>query len=538
FLASIFINIFAVLGSLFSMNVYDRVVPNGAIETLYTLASGMILMHLFDFMLKVVRGYFLDVINKKTDIRLTSMIFDHLLHIQMLAKPKSVGSFSSMIGQFESFRDFFTSASMATLIDIPFVLFFIGVIWFLSGPLVLAVVLAIPFIVIATLVTQYMCYERVKLSMRLSSQKNALLIEYLGSLEAIKFWGAQSQLQQRWDAIIAESARVHTEIKTIQSLSSNFCQVVQSLSYVGMICYGVTLIIAHQLTMGALIGASILSSKALTPILQVGQLMLRWQHAKSSLEGMDQLMKMPLETQENALSVYDMKGHFQFSKVKFTYAEGSLPTLVDIDLEIKAGDRIGIVGANGSGKSTLIKMLLGLYRATEGNLLLDGMDIKQFNMTSLRRAIGYVPQDIHLVHGTLRENITMGCEYVTQQALLRATHDAGLMDFIGQHPKGLDMMIGERGETLSGGQRQAIALARALLNDPKILILDEPTSALDFQAESQFIENVQRILIDKTLIIVSHRQAPLRLCQELIVMHQGRIVKRQPLQFEVAKGAS
>jgi ATP-binding cassette subfamily C protein LapB len=305
-----------------------------------------------------------------------------------------------------------------------------------------------------------------------------------------------------------------------------------------MICYGVTLIISHQLTMGALIGASILSSKALTPILQVGQLMLRWQHAKSSLEGMDQLMKMPLETQENALSVYDMKGHFQFSKVKFSYAEGSLPTLVDIDLEIKAGDRIGIVGANGSGKSTLIKMLLGLYRATEGNLLLDGMDIKQFNMTSLRRAIGYVPQDIHLVHGTLRENITMGCEYVTQQALLRATHDAGLMDFIGQHPKGLDMMIGERGETLSGGQRQAIALARALINDPKILILDEPTSALDFQAESQFIDNVQRILIDRTLIIVSHRQAPLRLCQELIVMHQGRVMKRQPLQFEVAKGAS
>jgi ATP-binding cassette subfamily C protein LapB len=398
FLASIFINIFAVLSSLFSMNVYDRVVPNGALETLYTLASGMVLMNIFDFILKIVRAYFLDNINKKTDVRLTSMIFDQLLHIQLSVKPKSVGGFSSMVSQFESFRDFFTSASMATIIDMPFGLFFLGIIWFLGGSLVLPVLLAIPFIVLATVITQYMSHERVKIGLKLSSQKNALLIEYLGSLEAIKFWGAQAQLQQKWDAIITESARIHGEIKTIQSISSYFCQLVQSLSYVAMITYGVMLIIEQKLTMGALIGSSILSSRALTPILQIGQLMLRWQHAKSSLQGMDSLMKMPLETQINPLSVHDMNGHFKFLKVKFTYPEGNQPTLVDIDLEIKPGDRIGVVGANGSGKSTLVKMLLGLYRPTEGHVLLDGMNINQFHMTSLRRAIGYVPQDIHLIH--------------------------------------------------------------------------------------------------------------------------------------------
>ncbi len=537
FLASIFINIFAVITSLFSMNVYDRVVPNSALETLYTLALGMLLMNFFDFLLKVMRSYFLDHINKKTDVKLTSMIFDHLLHIKLQSKPKSVGSFSSMINQFESFRDFFTSATMATIIDIPFTLFFIAVIWFLGGPLVLTVLIAVPLVAVATIITQKMSYERVKLSMKLAGQKNAILIEYLASLEAIKFWGAQHQMQQRWDSIIVESAKVHGEIKTIQTVSSYFCQLVQSLSYISMIVYGVILITDAKLTMGALIGSSILSSRAIAPILQVGQLMLRWQQAKSSLDGMDQLMKMPLETKEHSLSVHDMAGHFKFIKAKFQYPDAPQPALIDIDLDLRPGQRIGIVGSNGSGKSTLVKMLLGLYSPTEGNVLLDGMDINQFHMTALRKAIGYVPQDIHLIHGTLRENITMGYSQVAQEDLIQACKEAGLMEFIGGHPKGLDMVVGERGETLSGGQRQAIALARALIGNPKILILDEPTSALDYQAENNFIENVGRIIGSRTLIMVSHRQSPLKLCKELVIMNQGRIVARQPLQVENQKQA-
>lgn len=529
FFASIFINIFAVISSVYAMNVYDRVVPNGALETLYTLSLGILLIHSFDFLLKSLRSSLLDWANKKMDLRLTTAIFDQLLHIQLKSRPRSLGGFASQISQFESFREFFASASMTVLVDLPFMFFFMGVIYYLGGPLLWTVLAPIPIVALITASTHARTHELIKTSMRLSAQKNAQLIEYLGALEAIKFWGAQDVLQQRWNRLVRESTRVYGQIKNIQTTSSYLCYFVQNVAYVAMIVHGVLLITQGRLTMGALIGCSILSSKALAPVLQIGQLMLRWQQAQQSLQGMDELMKLPLEIPQKALSTASVQGVFRFDKAHFHYEQDGPPVLQDINLTIKPGDRIAIVGSNASGKTTLIKMLLGLYQPTEGAVLLDEINLQQFDLTALRHLIGYVPQDIQIVHGTIKDNITIGCRHVPDEAIWKAAEISGLLTWLKGHPKGLDLIVGERGSTLSGGQKQALALARALVHNPPILILDEPTSSLDFQAEAAFVAHLEAALGRRTLIMVSHRQVPLRLCQEVVVLQQGRIVSKQSM---------
>jgi ATP-binding cassette subfamily C protein LapB len=536
-LGSVFINIFAIFSSVFSMNVYDRVVPNGAVETLYTLSIGMVVLYSFDLGFKVLRSLLLDSANKKIDFALSSMIFEHLLQIPLSLRPKSLGGFSSLVTQFESFREFFASATLATLVDLPFMVLFIGMIWYMGGSLVWTVLITVPLIAAITAGTQWACYGRVRTNLRQSGQKNALLIEALGSLESIKFWGAQAVFQRRWDSALKDSATIHAEIKSIQTISSYLCQVVQSLSYVLMIVYGVLMILKGQLSMGALIGCSILSSRALAPVLQIGQLVLRWHHAKSSYEGMNNLMKMPSETLKNPLSVHGLQGVFEFSHVKFRYGEDLSFALDDVSFTLKPGNRLGVIGANGSGKSTLLKMLLGLYTPTEGQVRLDGFDLRQFHLTGLRQIIGYVPQDVQLIHGTLRDNMIIGCHGVSQQRLIEVAQQTGIMEWIGGHPKGFDMVIEERGQNLSGGQRQAIALARALMSDPKIFVLDEPTSALDFQAESEFLKRLEVLLPGKTLILISHRQAPLQLCQEVLALQNGKVLKRHSLQFNQTQKA-
>lgn len=524
FMASIAINIFAVISSIFAMNIYDRVIPNQAIETLYTLGFGMIGMYLFDFILKTLRSYFIDQTNKKTDLKLNSLIFNHLSHISLKDKPASVGGFSSLMGQFETFREFFNSASMATFIDIPFSLLFLWTIHYLAGPLVLVPLCALPLIALSALLTSFACYGLNKESMKISSQKQTLLIEYLAAIEAVKYWGAQRQLGQKWDETIAQSAVVFGKLKFRQSLHSHICQGIQSISYIILIGYGVHLIIEQQMTMGALIGSSILFSRALSPIINLGQLIVRWQNAMTSLKGMDSLLKMPQEDLGRDLLAERVVGNFQFDSVSLTYPKEERPAVENINLSILPKEKIGIIGANGSGKSSFLKMLLGLYEATSGSILLDGLDIRQYNPSSLRSIIGYVPQDIHLLCGTLRENITMGYPFVDDAQVLKACELAGLKELIGSSEKGLNKMITERGFSLSGGQRQALALARALLLDPKILIFDEPTSSLDSNSEMSFLKTIQTVSQDKTLIIVSHRQAPLHLTQRTLVFHQGQLV--------------
>lgn len=524
FFASIFINIFAIISSVFAMNIYDRVIPNQALETLYTLCIGMFFMYLFDLALKTIRSYFIDMTNKKTDVELNALIFKHLSHISLKNKPTSVGSFSSLMGQFESFREFFNSASMATFIDIPFCLLFLFIIHYLGGSLVLIPLIALPCIALCAIITSYLCYELNKESMKVSSQKQTLLIEYLSAIEGVKYWNAQRQVGQKWDEVITQNAIIFGKIKFRQSLNTHICQMIQSISYVLLIAYGVHLIIAQEMSMGALIGCSILFSRALAPIVNLGGLIVRWQNAMTSLKGMDDVIKLPQENLGKDLLAESAKGHFQFTDVSLSYAEGSEAALKNITLTIKPGEKIGIIGANGSGKSSFLKLFLGLYDPDQGSLLLDGLDIRQYNPTSLRSLVGYVPQDIHLLCGTLRDNITMGYPHISDEQVLDACKKAGLMSLIGNCEKGLNKMVTERGFSLSGGQRQSLALARALLLNPKILIFDEPTSALDHQSEAEFLQTIGQVSQDKTLIIVSHRQSPLHLTQKILIFHQGKIV--------------
>ncbi len=535
---TVFINIFALFSSVFSMNVYDRVVPNGAVETLYTLSFGMLILYSFDLAFKILRSRLLDAANLQIDIALSKQIFEHLLKVPLALKPKSLGGFSSLVTQFESFREFFASATLATLVDLPFMFLFIGMIAYMGHALVWTQLITVPLVAMITLGTQWLCQERVKKQQKTSSQKQTLLVESLYNLESIKFWGAEDVFQRRWALVLENSAQVHREIKSIQTVSSYLSQTVQSLAYVLMITYGVLMILEGSLTMGALIGCSILSSRALAPILQIGQLVLKWQQAKNSYQAMSQLVALPSESKKEGLSAHNIDGFFEYQSVTFRYSADHQPSLNQVNCQIRPGDKIGIVGPNGSGKSTFLKMMLGLYVPTEGQVRLDGFHLQQFNMSDLRQKIGYVPQEVQLISGTLKDNLLIGCRSVSQEHLIQVLKDSGIYQWISGHPKGLDMFIEERGQNLSGGQKQSIGLARALMSNPKILLLDEPTSSLDFQAENSFIESLERCLENRTLVVVSHRHAPLKLCKEILVFQNGQIVKRQELSMAPTSHAS
>ncbi len=529
-LAAILINFFAIATSLFAMNVYDRVVPNNAIETLWVLTIGMGIVLAFDFTLKILRGYLVDVAGKIADIQLAGRVFEHVLGIRMAARPKSAGAFASNLRDFETLRDFFTSATLTSLVDLPFLLLFILIIWALGGIVAIVPMMGIPLVIGVGLLLQHPLNRIVRRTFREASQKHGLLVEAINGLETIKSVGAEGRLQRAWEGLVSATADSANQSRLISAIMVNFANLVGNAVYVGVIVVGVYEIAAGRLTTGGLIACSILAGRAMAPLGQVAAVLTRYNQARTALETLNSIMQLPSERPANKTFVHRpaVKGAIELKNVSFSYPGQKLPALTDVSFRIAPGERVGLIGRIGSGKSTIEKLVLGLYEPDTGAVLIDGIDVRQLDPADLRRNIGCVPQDIVLFQGSIRENITLGAPFVDDAAVLRAAAVSGVEDFVSRHPSGYDLNVGERGEMLSGGQRQAVAIARALLLDPPVLVLDEPTSAMDNGAESRFIQRLARELAGRTLLLVTHRASLLVLVERLIVMDGGRIVADGP----------
>jgi ATP-binding cassette subfamily C protein LapB len=528
--AALLINIFALVMPLFTMNVYDRVVPNNAVETLWVLTAGIGLSLIFNFVLTTIRSHVVDTASKRIDVKLSAQIMERVLDLRMENKPVSVGSFAANLRSFESIRDFIASASLTTLVDLPFILLFLAVLAWISPWLVIPPAIAIVIVLLVSLAAQASMESLVMSTFQASAQRNAVLVESLAGLETLKTLNAQGSAQRNWERSTKFLAHLGTKIKFISSATVSFVQTAQQLVTVAVIVIGAYLVQDSAISLGGIIASSMIAGRCLAPLGQVAGLMMQYQNARTSLDSIDGYMNMPIEhpAQKTFVPRPTLQGEIEFRNVTFTYPNSSEPSLRNISFKLKAGEKVGIIGRIGSGKTTLEKLVLGLYAPTEGTVLIDGVDISQIDPADLRRAIGYVPQDPVLFYGSLKHNLTMGAPFADDVNMLSVAETAGVNEFANMHPDGYDMLIGERGDSLSGGQRQSIAVARALINDPPILLLDEPSSNMDHQSESALKTRLQAAGADRTMILVTHRTALLDMVERLIVIDGGRIMADGP----------
>ncbi|TRN25141.1 type I secretion system permease/ATPase [Vibrio furnissii] len=532
-IASILINLFAIAAPMFTRLVYDKVVPNLAFETLWVLASGVFIIFLFDLTLKLLRNYFIDVAGKKSDILISSKLFAKVMGIRMESRPPSVGAFARHLQEFESIREFFTSATIASLIDLPFALLFLTLIWLMAGNLVLVPVAGVVILIAYSLLIQAPLRRAIEEGSRLASQKYANLIESLAGLETLKLFGAQSQFQYRWEEAVAHMANWNIKSRRITDGIQNTAGFVQQASNVGMIILGVYLIAEGELTMGGLIAATMLSGRAIGPLVQLSLLSTRYNQAKSSLTIIEQVMSMPDEQEEGKRYIHRpmIQGKIELDKVTFHYPNSPVASIRDLSVTINPGEKVAIIGRIGSGKTTLERLIMGLYQPTEGHVRIDDTDIKQLHHIDVRRNIGCVPQESVLFYGTIRDNITLGRPLADDRDVMDAANRAGVTVFTQQDPAGLERQVGEGGLLLSGGQRQAVAIARALLGRPPVLLMDEPTSAMDNRSEMQIKHQLSQLTSSETLVLITHKTTMLDVVDRVIVMEKGCIIADGPKEM-------
>ncbi|NLQ16118.1 type I secretion system permease/ATPase [Marinomonas sp. M1K-6] len=530
FIASLLINIFAVASPLFVMNVYDRVVPNNAFDTLWVLAIGAAVVYLFDFLLRTLRAYFIDIAGKKSDILISSAIFSKVNNITMASRPKSVGAFAKNLQEFESIRDFITSASITTLVDIPFMFLIVGVIWLIGGPVGYIPLVTITLIILYSVIIQVPLRRSIEEGQKTASQKNAVLIESLYNAETMKLNNAEGVMQKQWESAVGNIADWGVKTRQLSQSSSSFAMVAQQLTTVIIVIVGVYQISEGLMSMGALVAAVMLTGRALAPMAQVASLATRYNQAKSAFTALNEIMSSPVEKPDDVKFVHRpvFKGDFQFEAVSFSYPDQEQAAVSAININIRQGEKVAIIGRIGSGKSTLGKLMTGLYTPDSGAIRIDGVDLRQVNPTDLRRNIGAVSQDVNLFYGSIKDNIVMGVPYMDDESIIRAADLSGVSEFANRKPSGLDSLVGERGMLLSGGQRQSIAIARALLFDPPILILDEPTASMDNTTESRMKRRLIDGVKDKTLILITHKASMLDMVERIIVMDNGRLIADGP----------
>jgi len=528
--ASFLINLIGLATPLFVMNVYDRVVPNQAEATLWVLAVGITGVFCFDLLLKTLRGLCLDLAGKKTDLIISATLFERIAGMAMKFRPARVGSFAQNIHEFQSLRDFLASLTMASVIDLPFTLLILAVIAMIGGHLVWIPILAFPLVALIGWLLQRPLAETMQRTMALAAERQSSLIESLAGLDAVKVNNAESERQYLWEQTIGTLSRLELRARMLSSLAMNSTMLLQQLAGVVVIVLGVYQIIDGNLSMGGLIACYMLSSRALGPLTQVSGLLTRYQQARVTLDSVNQMMELPQErhADERPLKRQALQGAVEFRQVEFHYPDQQQAALLGVNLVVRPGEKIGIIGRSGSGKSSLAKLIVGLYQPDAGNLLVDGIDVRQLDVSDLRHNIGYVPQDIQLFSGTLRDNLVSGARYVEDELVLQAAELAGVHEFARLHPKGYELQVGERGQNLSGGQRQNVALARALLLDPPILLLDEPTSAMDNTGEERLKQRLSAVIGTKTLLLVTHRASMLSLVDRLIIVDRGQIIADGP----------
>jgi len=527
------VNILALASPLFIMNVYDRVLPNKALPTLWVLALGIGLAILFDLLLRSLRGRLIDAAGRRADVVLASRIFEHVLALKFSFRPATTGSFANRLADFESVREFFTSGTLATITDVAFFGLFIFVIYLVAGPLAIIPVVAAAVVILVGLVLQFPLRRAARATAVDAAQRHSLLVESIAALETIKSLRAEGRLQRQWENLVGRTSRTFEKARGVTALIQNLTFAVQQLVTVAIVIGGTYLFDQGDITMGGIIAAVILAGRCVAPFGQFSTLIARSQQSFAALAALDQIMSMESERPAGKRFIAQpiTAGKIEFRSAGFTYPEAASPAINDLNFVIEPGEKVGIIGKIGSGKTTIGRLLCGLYDVSEGALLIDGIDIRQFHPHEVRRAVGFVSQDADLFFGTLRDNILMGASGAGDEAFLRASRLAGVDDFALRHPQGYDMQIGERGRALSGGQRQAVTLARVLLFDPQIIFLDEPSGAMDLASERELIRRMkQAIQPEQTLIIATHRYSMLDLVDRLVVLANGRVGADGPKQ--------
>lgn len=535
--ATFIVSVIGLAGAMYSMQVYDRVVPSKGYSTLFVLTAGVLLAVVLELVLKQVRAHLLDRACKSIDQELSAVFFGKALDIRMDARPRTVGTFASQIRQFESVRNFLTSSTLFILADSPFAILFIFVIALISLPVALVPLVLVPLALLVGWMFRGPIEELTALNMTESNRKNGLLIEAIDGIESIKAASGEWKLLDRWRHLTAVIGEGELRMKGLSTLSTNITQTLQQATYIGMVMVGAYEITKGDLTMGGLIACTIISGRALGPLAQIPGLIVQWKHAQISLKGLDAIMAMPSDREDNVRLVVPeaFQGQLRLEKTVFAYGPGN-PSLDVPALRVQSGERIAVLGAVGSGKSTLIKLLSGLFKPTQGAVFLDNMDVTQLAPEFVREHIGYLPQDVRLFQGSLRENLTLGLPSPSESLILKAAALTGLDRVIQHHPKGLELEISEGGKGLSGGQRQLVGLTRMLLLQPSVMLLDEPTASMDAQLEARVMQHLfQEIASDSLLIVVTHKPSLLVHVGRVIVLDQGRIVMDGPRDEVLAR---
>ncbi len=522
--ATVAVNLLALAMPLYTMNVYDRVLPNAATETLWALSIGVILATLFDLVIKLLRGTLVDAASGRADVVLANFIYGRLLGARLSETPPAAGVRANTLREFETLREFLNSATLTTFGDLPFVILFVGMVGVVAGPLVFILLAGIPILLGLGWLTQRTLRRLSENQFTQTAQRNAIAVETLIGLETLKSAGAESFAATLWERSVADGVRTSLKIRKISNKGQNAIFAAQTIIQVAMVMAGFYLVVAGSITSGALIAGTMLAGRALQPLSQMAMLIARLHQTRIAYRSLSEIVHAPQERPDTAqfLSEAPTRGAITFDAVSFSYQKDAPPALRDVSFQIEAGERVAIVGVIGTGKTTVLKLIQALFLPQAGRVLVDGLPVSQIDPVLLRRATTMALQDAELFQGTIRSNIALADPTASDVRILAAAENAGALEWIMRLPKGLDTPVRERGSGLSGGQRQSVTLARALLADACVVLLDEPTSDMDARTEQAVLHRLRGGLDGRTLVLVTHRPALLELVDRMIVLDDGR----------------
>jgi ATP-binding cassette subfamily C protein LapB len=527
--AAVLINIFALVTSLFSMVIYDRVIPNNAMSSLVALSIGFGLVILFDFLLKMLRSYFVDIAGADIDLQVGERVFSKLLAIRLDHKKGSTGALAGLLRELEAMRDFFASATLSAIVDFPFLILTVAVIWAIGGKLVIVLLIVIPLVLLTAWATNPALERLTARTLREGLSKQSVLVETIGGLETVKASGAGPMLTGRWLSAVRQQSDSSLRQRLISSIAITVAGSASTVSYAAVVIVGVNLIAARELTSGGLIACSLLAGRAIAPLAQISQLLARLSATRTAYRQINAMMEQPSEGPTGTpLAVARLAGRIEFRAVSFRYPGANEPALHNVSFTIEPGERVALLGRVGSGKSTITRLILGLYPPADGLVMIDGTDLRQIDPAKLRAQMGVAMQDSVLMTGSVRENIGLGRAGIDDAEMMRAAELSGTHQFMGQIAHGYDLQLADRGEGLSGGQRQSIALARALAGRPPMLVFDEPSASMDALTEQGLIDRLQHEVPGRTMVLVTHRPPLLQLVQRIIVMERGSIAADGP----------